>query len=1284
MASVFTNDLRLEEIGTGEQTGTWGNTTNKNLELIAEAFSYSSTGEAISNASTHTITVADGTSDEARSLYLKCTGGGQACTVTLAPNSLSKVWIIENQTSFTLTFSQGTGNNVAVLAGQVKMIATDGGGSDAVVYDLFQDLAIPDLFVDDDLKLQSDGAVLSFGADGDVSLTHVADTALLLNAGMAVQFRDSAISIRSSADATLDLVTDGDMNLTAGVDINIPANVGLTFGDDGEKIEGDGTDLTITGNNINLTATADVNIPSGVGLTFATAEKIESDGTDLSITVGSGGDINIPADIGLTFGNDGEKIEGDGTDLTITGNNINLTATADVVVPANVGVTFGTGEKIEGDNTDLTITSGAKINLTATSDVVIPSGVGLILDGSGDEKIESDGTDISISVGSGGDINIPASIGVTFGDDGEKIEGDGTDLTIASSAKINLTATSDIHVPNNVGIVFGGDSEKIEGDGTDLTISANNLTVDAEADIILDANGANVTFKDNGTSILDIANNSSDVELTVSVADKNFAIKGTDDSSAITALDIDMALAGKATFNGDVVVGGDLTVSGDDITMGTNTAGNLLIADGTNFNSVAVGSLSEISTAADDDVLIAVDTSGGGLKKITRSAIIAGTGSSGDLSNVSEDSTPQLGGSLDVNGQDIVSVSNGNITLTPNGTGVVRIDGSNGIDMQSGAISIKNSGAQSYIRFYCESSNAHYVELQAPAHADFSGNHTVTLPNLASTLATTTLTETLTNKTLTSPVLNTATVGTSIVPSSADGATLGTASAEFSDLFLADGGTIQFGNDQDVTLTHVADSALLLNAAMKLTFRDSALSINSSTDGQLDIAADTEVEITSALVEISADATVGDDLTLKSDAAVLGFGADTDVTLTHVADTGLLLNSTMQLQFNDASQFINAPSATVLDINATDEIELNATLVDVNANLDVSGTYTGGGLMTTGGNIVIPDAGTIGSASDTDAIAIGSDGDVTLTQDLELQHDAATLSFGADNDVVLTHVADTGLLLNAAMVVQFRDSAINIGSPADGDLDINADDEIELNSTLIDINGNVDVSGTYTGGGLMTTGGNIVIPNAGNIGSASDTDALAISSGGVVNFTQQPTVSSAAVKVAGKETIWIPAAAMYPESTNGCADLTQVELANGPELKCLDFDKSSDEFAQFTIAFPKSWNEGTITFKAYFTATSTDSGDVVWSLAGGSFSDNDDLNTAFGTAVAATAKAHSGTSNDLDVTAESGNVTIAGSPAAEDLCFFRILRDVSADDLDADARLLGIKLFFTTDAANDA
>ena len=94
--------------------------------------------------------------------------------------------------------------------------------------------------------------------------------------------------------------------------------------------------------NINLTAGADVVIPVNIGLILdgSGAEKIESDGTDISISVGANGDINIPADIGLTFGNDGEKIEGDGTDLTITGNNINLTATADVIIPTNVGLHF--------------------------------------------------------------------------------------------------------------------------------------------------------------------------------------------------------------------------------------------------------------------------------------------------------------------------------------------------------------------------------------------------------------------------------------------------------------------------------------------------------------------------------------------------------------------------------------------------------------------------------------------------------------------------------------------------------------------------------------------------------------------------------------------------------------------------------------------------------------------------------------------------------------------------------------------------------------------------------
>jgi hypothetical protein len=177
---------------------------------------------------------------------------------------------------------------------------------------------------------------------------------------------------------------------------------------------------------------------------------------------------------------------------------------------------------------------------------------------------------------------------------------------------------------------------------------------------------------------------------------------------------------------------------------------------------------------------------------------------------------------------------------------------------------------------------------------------------------------------------------------------------------------------------------------------------------------------------------------------------------------------------------------------------------------------------------------------------------------------------------------------------------------------------------------------------------------------------------------------TAAVKIAGKESVWVPANSMYPNSTNGCADLAQVELSNGPEIKTLDFDKDSDEFAQFSVAFPKSWNEGTVTFQAFFTADSTNTGTTAWGLSGVAIADDDSINTAFGTQVVATAKAMSGTANDLAVAAESGAVTIAGSPGVNEEVFFQISRDVSADSLTADAKLLGIKLFFTTDAANDA
>jgi len=175
-----------------------------------------------------------------------------------------------------------------------------------------------------------------------------------------------------------------------------------------------------------------------------------------------------------------------------------------------------------------------------------------------------------------------------------------------------------------------------------------------------------------------------------------------------------------------------------------------------------------------------------------------------------------------------------------------------------------------------------------------------------------------------------------------------------------------------------------------------------------------------------------------------------------------------------------------------------------------------------------------------------------------------------------------------------------------------------------------------------------------------------------------------AVKIAGKETIWVPAVAMYPASSNGCGALAQTELtAQRPEVKALPFDASSDEYAQFAVAFPKSWNEGTVTFQSYWSCTGTNTGTVQFAMQGVAVSSDDTLDVAMGSAVANTALAASGTANDLMVNAESGAITIGGSPAAGDECFFNIYRDVSGDTQTADARLLGVKLYFTTDAAND-
>lgn len=171
----------------------------------------------------------------------------------------------------------------------------------------------------------------------------------------------------------------------------------------------------------------------------------------------------------------------------------------------------------------------------------------------------------------------------------------------------------------------------------------------------------------------------------------------------------------------------------------------------------------------------------------------------------------------------------------------------------------------------------------------------------------------------------------------------------------------------------------------------------------------------------------------------------------------------------------------------------------------------------------------------------------------------------------------------------------------------------------------------------------------------------------------------------GKHTIWIPASAMVPRTTNGAAPGTAEMSSNKNMVKTLDFDASTQEFAQFEIAMPKSWNEGTVTFQPVWShpSTTTNFG-VVWALQGVATSDDDALDVAFGTEQTSTDTG--GTTNDRYIGPESSAITIGGTPAEGDVVQFQVKR-VPADGSDTmavDARLHGIKLYITNNAATDA
>jgi hypothetical protein len=234
MASTYVNDLRLNEMATGDASGTWGTTTNTNLELIGEAFSYGT--EAITtNADTHTTTIADGATDPGRALYLKYTGTlDSACTITIGPNTVSKLWFIENGTtgSQNIILSQGSGANITIPAGDTKVVYSDGAGSGAAFVDAFASLSVVDLKVQDDLTVTGDIDVDGttnldvVDIDGAVDMASTAlvtgvlttTAATVFNGGFASNAASTISTADNSAQITL-VSTDADASVGPLLDL---------------------------------------------------------------------------------------------------------------------------------------------------------------------------------------------------------------------------------------------------------------------------------------------------------------------------------------------------------------------------------------------------------------------------------------------------------------------------------------------------------------------------------------------------------------------------------------------------------------------------------------------------------------------------------------------------------------------------------------------------------------------------------------------------------------------------------------------------------------------------------------------------------------------------------------------------------------------------------------------------------------------------------------------------------------------------------------------------------
>ena len=511
-----------------------------------------------------------------------------------------------------------------------------------------------------------------------------------------------------------------------------------------------------------------------------------------SIGVGTG---DSPTFTGLTLSGD-LTVQGADIDLTNAATDIDLVDNNASALSFDASGKTGILEIVSTDNAEQVKMSGALEvignvsgsasstgsfgNLYIDDDALIKDRI--YFNDFGGEYISGDGTDLNLT--SGADINIPADIGLTFGNDGEKIEGNGTKLDIAAS-EIDFTveATGDINIGSSIGLTFGDDGEKIEGNGTRMSIaSGTGMVLDCEGDIEINADGGNVDIKDDTAVLLNISATKVSGSATSTGSFGELKVTGNVGIEGVTSdtiLDIDsnsvshivhIAGNGATQFSGSVDVTGSLnatTLTQGGVAIGDTVSGSFATkasVSGSFAQKVAVSGSLGLVTGLDTGTTV---ISGSATSTASFAALTVADGVTATLSPISSDaaalgSTSNQWSDLFLADAGVINWDNGDMTLT-NASNEIQVDGGDLVIEGTNKVGFGGAPSTDYIQ--------KSTDLKIVAAADVEINAG----------------------------------GSNVKPSADDGAALGLSGTAFSDLFLASGGVVNW-NEGDMTLTHSSNA----------------------------------------------------------------------------------------------------------------------------------------------------------------------------------------------------------------------------------------------------------------------------------------------------------------------------------------------------------------------------------------------------------------------------------------------------------------------------------------------